>query len=126
MKARKILVATLMLLCCISSAIAEGGITPMYVNIRTTQATLSISGDTATCVGGVWAFSSTGACSITVKLQKQDGGSWTTLKSWTDTGSGSASASGTYAVSAGTYRVSASGNVDGESFSVNSATKTKN
>ena len=125
MKTWKILLVSLFLLLCVSSAVAEGIVTPMFVNIRSTQASLSISGSTASCIGGVWAYSSSSSCSMTMRLQKQNGSSWSTLVSWTSIGSGSATRSETYTITAGTYRVNVSGYVDDEYYSATSSTQTK-
>lgn len=125
MKIRKILLVSILLLCCITSTNAKGEVSPMFIYIRTTLAELSINGSSASCIGGVWAYSPNSSCTITMCLQKQNGSSWTNLKTWTGDGSGSATLSETYTISSGTYRVYVSGNVEGEPYSVKSPTKIK-
>jgi len=49
---------------------------------------------------------------------KKNGSSWTTLKTWSDNGSGSATLSETYTISSGTNRVKVSGTVAGESYTL--------
>lgn len=67
-------------------------------------ASLSISGGSATVAGRVGSKFSGASCSVTVKLQKKSGNSWINVKTWTSSGTSSASAGGTYSVSSGSYR----------------------
>ena len=126
MRMRKILAVTLLLICLLYGGVALAKISPMFVNIRSTSAELTIGGNTANCYGGVQAYSAGNSCTINMKLQKKNGSSWTTIKTWSDDGNGSASLSETYTISSGTFRVNVYGNVAGESYSVTSGTKIKN
>lgn len=126
MRMRKKLAVILLLVCLLYGGVALAKVSPMFVNIRSTSAELTISGNTANCYGGVQAYSAGSSCTISMKLQKKNGSSWTTLKTWSDDGNGSAAMSETYTISSGTYRVKVSGTVAGESYSVTTGTKTKN
>lgn len=75
-----------------------------YTLTSTITATLSISGNTATVGGRVSAKNEDTSCSLTVKLQKKINGSWTTVKTWTASGTLSASVKKTYIVTSGSYR----------------------
>lgn len=108
-------------------AMAETRISPKYVNTDVVTAYLSISSKgVATCSGAVYPSSGKYDSSITVSLQKKNGSSWNTQKSWTGSGSGltGCTASGTYTVSRGTYRVYVYGYVGTEFFSRYSSEKT--
>ena len=126
MKTWKILSVAILLLCLLTYNVAMAEMSPMFVNIGSTSAELTISGSTANCVGEVWAYSTSSSCTISMKLQKKNGSSWTTLKTWSDDGNGSATMSESYTISSGTYRVKVSGTVAGESYSVTTGNKTKN
>ena len=68
-------------------------------------ASLSISGGTAHVAGNVSAMYASAHCTIKVQLQKKDSnGVWRGVKSWTSSGTLSASAGGDYSVSSGSYR----------------------
>ena len=107
-------------------ALAETRISPKYVNTDIVTANLSISSKgVATCSGTV-SPSGKYESTISVNLQKKNGSSWSTIKTWTGSGSTlmGCSASGTYTVSRGTYRVYVCGYVGTEFFSKYSAEKT--
>lgn len=99
---------------------------PLYNHTYKISADLSFDGNTAICHGAVYP-SEVINVSVTVSLYKQNGSSWTFLKSWTGnaTGGATAFASGTKIVSSGTYKVVTSGNVGGLEFPTASVTKTK-
>ena len=106
-------------------------IVPRYIAANTVTSTLSIASKTATCVGSAKAINNNYTISITVKLQKQSGTAWSTVATWTGSGSGTAGArvSGTKSsLASGKYRTnvvakfSQNGKVV-ETVTVNSATK---
>lgn len=79
-------------------------ITPFYVYTDNLTANLTIdSSGNATCRGVVIPKDSSYSCSITVKLKRQSGSSWSTIATWTGSGQGyaGASAGGTKKVSSG-------------------------
>lgn len=76
-----------------------------YSLTSTISAALSISGGTAHVAGNVSAKYASAHCSIKVQLQKKDSnGVWHGVKSWTSSGTLSASAGGNVSVSSGSYR----------------------
>lgn len=79
---------------------------PMRYSLTSSiTASLSISGGKAHVAGGVGAKYASAHCSIKVQLQKKDSnGVWHAVKSWTSSGTPSASAGGNYSVSSGSYR----------------------
>ena len=79
---------------------------PMRYSLTSSiTASLSISGGKAHVAGGVGAKYASAHCSIKVQLQKKDSnGVWRGVKSWTSSGTLSASAGGDYSVSSGSYR----------------------
>ena len=79
---------------------------PMRYSLTSSiSAGLSISGSTAHATGNISAKYTTANCSIKVKLQKKGSdGVWRTLKSWSSSGTWSASAGGDYSVTPGSYR----------------------
>lgn len=84
-----------------------GTIEPCYVGVNSSSCNLSISSGTATCRGAV-TLKSGYTASLTLKLQRsKDGSSWTTLKTWTATGT---SINKSYYVSSG-YKYRATFNV---------------
>ena len=107
-----------------------------YQYTENLTATLIIdSAGNATCNGKITPKDSSYTCSIIVKLQRQSGGSWTSIATWSDSGRGyaGASAGGTKKVSSGySYRVSVTTVVKNSSGSVietpskNSVTRTYN
>ncbi len=101
-------------------------IAPMSVYISSTANSLSISGGTATCNASIRATSQIGKCEIISKLQRYQNGSWTTLKTFTETASTYyASQSETYSVSRGySYRLVTSFYVYRNGIVVESAQKT--
>lgn len=79
---------------------------PMRYSLTSSiSAGLSISGGKAHVVGNISAKYASAHCSIKVQLQKKDSnGVWRGVKSWTSSGTLSASAGGDYSVSSGSYR----------------------
>ena len=126
MKVRKILammIACLILvvsygsMCSPSFAAAnkpEDVVSPQYAYTRKVVAQLSIdSYGRALCTGKVGVYDKDSTVALTVKLLKKDGRSWTSIKSWSDSGSGNIdfSLSRNYTVDQGTYMVSVSGKI---------------
>lgn len=92
----------------------EDVVSPQYTHTRKVVAQLSIdSSGRATCTGKVGVYDKESTVALTVKLLKKDGSSWTSIKSWSDSGSGNIdfSLSRNYTVEHGTYMVSVSGKV---------------
>jgi hypothetical protein len=87
-----------------------GDIELFYVYAKNVTANLAIdSGGIATSRGLITLRDSSYTATITVKLQKKNGRSWTTIATWSDFGNGyaGASAGGTRQVTSGySYRVS--------------------
>lgn len=78
---------------------------PMRYNLTSSiTASLSISGGTAHVAGIVSAKYASAHCSIKVQLQKKINGTWYGIKSWTSSGTLSASAGGDISVTSGSYR----------------------
>lgn len=138
-KIRKQLTAALLLTMCIIGGFQApvlayyynegdiGTIQPCYVGVNSSSCSLSISSGTATCKGTV-NLKSNYTASLTLKLQRStDGNSWTTLKTWSATGTSISKSSG---VSSG-YKYRATLNVkvynssgtQVDNFTVKSATK---
>lgn len=92
----------------------EDVVSPQYTHTRKVVAQLSIdSSGRATCTGKVGVYDKESTVALTVKLLKKNGNSWTSIKSWSDSGSGNIdfSLSRNYTVEHGTYMVSVSGKV---------------
>ena len=101
-------------------------ISPLYTNISAIYANLSINGATSYCNGRIQTATSGATTSVSVYLQRStDGVTWSTLKTWSGSGTYSADASGQYAISSGyQYRVSVYGSVRDQNGSLlESATK---
>ena len=76
-----------------------------YTLTTSISASLTISGGVANVAGRVGAKYSDAHCSIRVSLQKKNSnGSWSSVKTWTASGTSSISTGGTYSVSSGSYR----------------------
>ncbi len=58
-----------------------------FQGMRSVTASLEISGSTATCHSKLTGKSSYSYC-LTMSLQKQNGSSWSTVVSWSETGAG--------------------------------------
>ena len=102
---------------------------PMRYSLTSSiSAGLSISGGKAHVTGNVSAKYASAHCSIKVQLQKKINGTWYGIKSWTSSGTLSASAGGDYSVSSGSYRTCVTATVtyngDSEHPYVYSGTKT--
>lgn len=128
----KALIAVSMVLVCILGVTvglnegAEYGLQPIpnrYSNTRYILAKLSIIGSNAKCSGYVTP-NGTQSCTLVLKLYKKDGSSWVMQNSWTasSSGGGTASLSRTVTVAHGTYKVVATGYVDGEMTTATSKT----
>ena len=96
-----------------------------YEETRRVRATLSLSGNIATCSGYVIP-SGDQDCSITVTLYKKSGSDWEKVKSWSDSAAdgAKASVSKTRTVSRGTYKVVSVGKVAGETSRATSTIET--
>ena len=101
-------------------------IMPRYEYTNNISASLSFSGNKATC-GGTISPVDSDSVSMTVTLYKKSGTSWSYVDSWSgsSTGGSTASAGGSATVGSGTYKVTVSGNVGGKEFPTKSVTKTK-
>lgn len=87
-------------------AAAAGVVHPDFVAIGVLSAGLDInSWGLATCTGSVIPSNDTYVCYLTVTLQKQNGGSWSYVYSWSGSGIGYAVVEGYRYVAHGTYRV---------------------
>ena len=111
---------------------ASSEIQPRYDLTDTVTATLSISSSgVANCKGRVAPTYDDCTSSVTVRLQRKSGSSWITLRTWTDSGTGThgSSAGGTYTLTThGTYRVYVGGTVvasDGPRETVSKSTPEK-
>ena len=98
---------------CIGLAESKGTMTPFYVAIREVEATLSLSGSTASCMGKVKAYDASTTSTVVVKLMKKNGTAWNEVTRWNGSGSGTsgATAKGTYSLKSGTYKVITTGTV---------------
>lgn len=99
----------------LASAVAEG-IVPdrRYAYTASISANLSLSDGVASCSGNVQPSNKLHSASITVKLQQNAGGTWTTIASWSGSASSglTAAASGSKSVSSGyDYRVVSDGKI---------------
>lgn len=95
-----------------TQGIADDGVTPCYEDTASVTATFSITGGVANCGGSVKPGSSTSSATVSVRLQRKEGGSWITIATWTGNSSSGykASASGSKAVTSGyNYRVYVTG-----------------
>lgn len=100
--------------CETTAANPNGLITPKltYISLLTAELSINSSGK-ATCKGQASAYDSTHTTMLTVQLQKSNGSSWSTIKSWTasSTGTAVATVDQDYYVVHGTYRVCATARV---------------
>lgn len=84
---------------------SESPETPMRYSLTSSiTASLSISGGKAHVAGNISAKYASAHCSIKVQLQKKINGTWYGIKSWTSSGTLSASAGGDISVTSGSYR----------------------
>lgn len=88
---------------------------PQYVNINRASCSLTISSGTANIIGSVQKTPSGKDIYLSCTLQKYSNGSWSNIKTWSDSSSTSSSVyiSETYSVSKGQYRVQAYYSVSG-------------
>lgn len=82
-------------------------VSPQYTYIRTITANISIDEDTGIATCKATCLSASGyTVEVVCQLQRYSGSSWTTLKTWTASGTRYASVNENWAVSSGyTYRV---------------------
>ncbi|MCI8483636.1 MAG: hypothetical protein HFH41_04770 [Lachnospiraceae bacterium] len=101
------------------------GVQPYYVNAANIAAALKIDGNTAYCNAEVGA-KKVCALKITMRLQRKNGDSWYTVKSWSSSKTaGGLDLTGSYTlVTRGSYRVYAIFDVGGEPLTYTSTTKT--
>lgn len=84
----------------------ESAVTPRYTYIARMSAVLEISRLGVANCGGSCYVPDADTVKFTCKLQRYEGSSWTTVKTWTDTDAPTCGLSKYYAVSSGyTYRV---------------------
>ena len=104
----------------------EEDIMPMYVTIQNTSTSLT-STDSGVCCKASKITKAKTDIKITMRLQKQSGTSWSTVKIWTSSGSSVTSLILTknYTVTSGTYRVKATMEAGSESQTVISKSCTK-
>ena len=79
-----------------------------YVDIQSNRVALSISSKTATCTGSVTARTASNKVNLTLYLQKQVNSGWSTVTSWSTSGTGGRSiilSKTKSGLSSGTYRV---------------------
>ena len=88
----------------------ENVVTPRYTHIAMIYSNLSINSATGLTACQADGYAPTASSvKLTCKLQQYNGSSWTTVKTWTATGTDIATLSKNYAVYSGyTYRLSAS------------------
>ncbi|MEA4894675.1 MAG: hypothetical protein VB064_05385 [Oscillospiraceae bacterium] len=92
----------------VSNHVNETAMTPNYTYIWLLSSGLDISSSgKAHCVGSVDASSNSYNAELTVTLQKYSNGSWSNVKSWSDSGTGQSNliVDKYYYVERGTYRV---------------------
>ncbi|MDQ7092442.1 hypothetical protein REC12_02395 [Desulfosporosinus sp. PR] len=90
------------------------GASPQFTYISFLDAGLAInSSGLATCAGDVTLYYNSYSTNMTVQLQKSSGSGWSTIKTWTSSGTGIAGTDleGYYYVVSGTYRVCTTANV---------------
>lgn len=111
-----------------SAAVADNMVQPRWSYLNSVTAYLNINFlGIATCEGTATARVGE-TVEVTVRLQQLKDTGWATIKTWTSTGTGTAAASGNYAVYSGyTYRTSVTGYVydsDGNLLETGTATDT--
>ncbi len=91
-----------------------GSIAPLFTHIciLTPGLTINSSGK-ATCIGDVTIYNNSYSTVLTVQLQKSTGSSWSTIKTWTNSGTGITGVliEENHYVVRGTYRVRATAKV---------------
>lgn len=107
-----------------AATINDEMITPMYTTIKTTRSSLSITEKTARATTSIETKSKCNI-SITMKLQKKSGTSWTTVKTWEKSADNAISLRLTkdYTVSSGTYRVRSVVKAGSEQATITSTSK---
>lgn len=108
MKTRKLVILVLVVLILTMSTLAYAGTAPQprYTLIANASSTLSINGSgLASCTGSVTGQTGVDSVKIVGYLQKDNGSSWVTVKSWTQTWTGrTGTMYKTYYVTNGSYR----------------------
>ena len=104
---------SIVFLCCllfVSASLADTFL-PMNTDTSTVLASLSISGDSANCVGTMNAIKGASSASVAISLQRKVNGSWETIHSKTVSSQGRyVKAEANYAIASGyAYRVKAVG-----------------
>lgn len=99
----------------------KGVISPQFTYISLLSPGLSInSSGKATCIGNVTLYNNSYSTNLTVQLQKSTSSGWTTIQTWTSSGTGIAGTEMVeyYYVVSGTYRVCATSRVYNSSGSL--------
>lgn len=99
------LVVVILLLLGAVGACADGEISLFYVRAQSVVATLTVSGNSATCKGTVASTNSSDQISMTMTLKKKSGSSWTKIDSWTGSDKGTLILSKKKTLTTGTYKV---------------------
>ena len=107
------------------AATSSDMITPYYVNIQNAEAFLTLNGSQAIAETKIYTKKKLDI-SITMKLQKKSGSSWTTVKTWTESKKDSVilNVNKTYTISSGTYRIYSTVSAGTETITLISSTKT--
>lgn len=107
---------------CLGEAVDEPSVLPEdYVNTLDVAASLYITNGSATCTGWITPYG-THSCSLTLRLYKKNGNTWTKITGWSTntTGGEQAYLCRSATVGLGTYKVLLTGSVDGEVVSITS------
>ncbi len=125
MKKIKVAITLLMVIMCLFTGItvsAAPTVSPMYTLISIASSGLNISAGVATCDASITGQVGVDSVSLTGSLQRYNGSSWVTLKTWTKSATGrTCSMTTTYSVSSGynyRYRVSCTAYDGGSSETV--------
>lgn len=101
------------------------GVSPRWVNIKNISPYISASGNTLYPEADISAKSSTAKITGTMYLEKYASGKWSSVTSWSISGTGSAAASGSYTGTTGVkYRTRVVAKVGSESAGATSASIT--
>ena len=112
--ARIVLIALLLMTLTVAYAAANNpGVSPLYTYTYSIAGKLSISGGTAPAAGTVTPSDLNNKTTVTVKLQRNENGTWKTIATWTGSNShGISSAGGDKTLTKGySYRVYVVGKV---------------
>ncbi len=92
--------------------IHSGEISPRYISLMSIASGLDIDSlGIAECKANMSHRSSDGSCKLTMKLQKSNSSSWSTIATWSKEGTYTCENSKLRAVSSGTYRLCVIGKV---------------